>query len=103
MGGVAQQHHRAVAPAGQGIAIDDRPFVHARAGVDDAPDLLVKAGERGAELVEVAGRRPGFHGELRLRHAGDEIDLVAVRRDVIDDDVAIRPPPFAALFGPVTL
>src|SRR5437764_671356 len=82
--GSAEQDHRRVAPAGQGIAIDDRPFVHARAGVDDAPDLLVKARERSAELVEIAGRRPGFHSELRLRHAGYEIDLVAVHGHVID-------------------
>jgi hypothetical protein len=60
-------------------------------------DLAVEAGECLAQFPDVALRRPGLDAEIRLRLAGDEVDLAAVRLDVIDDDVAVLAPPFGAI------
>ena len=56
-----------------------------------------------AKVAHVAFRRPGFDAEFRLGLAGDEIDLAAVRLDVIDDDVAVLAPPFGAVVDPLAI
>ena len=97
MAGVAEKGYVAVSPVRQRIAIEDRPFVHVRAGRKDSLDFVRKTGEGGAQFLDVALGRPGLDAKLRLRLAGDEVDLAAVRLDVIDDDVPVLAPPFGTI------
>jgi hypothetical protein len=97
MAGIAKQRDVAIRPALQRIAIDDRPFVHVGACGQTPARPGGRNRERLAQFPDVALRRPGLDTEIRLRLAGDEIDLAAVRLDVIDDDVAVLAPPFGAI------
>ena len=42
MCGIAKQHDPAIAPAAQGLALKDRPFMAVRARVQHAADILMK-------------------------------------------------------------
>jgi hypothetical protein len=79
MTGVAEQRHLAVGPAVERFPVDDRPLVHVRADCQHLLHLPVEAGKRLAQLPDVALGRPGLDAEFRLRLAGDQIDLAAVR------------------------
>jgi len=50
-----------------------------------------------AKLVDVSRGRPRLDRKFRLGLAGDEVDLAAIRLDIVDHDVAIRSPPFGAI------
>ena len=97
MAGVAEQRHVAIRPSPQRIAVHDCPFMDVGACGQHLFDLTVEAGERLAQFPDVALRRPRLDAEIRLRLAGDEVDLAAVGLDVIDDDVAVLAPPFGAI------
>jgi len=100
MTGIAEQRNVALRPALKRAAIDDRPFVHVRTRSQHALDLARKTCEGRAQFPDIALGRPGFDAKLRLGLAGDEIDLAAVRLDVIDHDVAVLAPPFGAIIDP---
>ncbi len=97
MAAIAHQDDIAVRPFRQRVAFEDRPFMHRRAGVQHGAHIGMKIGKRSAKVGHIAGFRPGFDPETRLRLAGREIDLVPRRGDVIDHDMAVRPPPLGAV------
>src|SRR5271163_1657667 len=63
----------------------------------------METGERGAQHVHVARSGPGFQSEAGFGLTSHKIDFAAVRLDVVDDDVAIRSPPFGAIVDPVSV
>ena len=51
----------------------------------------------GAQHVHVARGGPRFESKTRFGLTGHKIDFAAIRLDVVDDNVAIRSPPFGAI------
>src|SRR4051812_34240713 len=98
MAGVAEENYAAFAPLRERLALEDRPLVAIRAGVERGAHVGVEARERSAQLVHVAFRRPGLRRDpvLALGLAGDEVDLVARLGGVVHDDMAVDAPPLRA-------
>ena len=66
-------------------------------------NLRMETSEGSAQHVHVARGGPGFEREAGFGLTRHEIDLAAARLDVIDDDVAIRSPPFGAIIDAVSV
>src|SRR3954471_7067861 len=95
MAGVAEQRDAAFAPSRQRLALEDRPLVAIRTRVEHRAYFGVEAGEGCAQFGDIAFGGPRFRRDpvLALRLAGDEVDLVARLRRVVDDDMAVLAPP----------
>ncbi len=96
MAGIAQHGDAAAAPARDRLAVEDRPLGHLGRGLDHLAQLGMIAVERCNELVARAWHERSGLLPARLRRTGDEIDLLARLRHVIDENVVSRSPPFRA-------
>src|SRR5262249_51159163 len=81
----------------EGVAFDERPLVNALTSGEYGAHLRVKVFIGSAQGLDVAVRRPRFDLELRLRCAGNKIDLLSIWLYEVDDDVPIRAPPLGVV------
>ena len=77
--------------------IDQRSLVSGRTRSEHVPNLRMETGERSAQNVHIARGGPRFKSETRFGLTGHKIDFASVGLDIVDDDVAIRSPPFGAI------
>ena len=101
--GIADQHQPPVAPDRQRLPVEQRPLGRAAGDVDQGVNLGVEVGEGGAQLVVIGIDVGEAVIPLRLRHAGDEVDLVVVPVEIVDHHmgvpVGIVGPPLADIGG----
>ena len=94
--GIAQHHDAVAIPGVDRLDVVDRPLRHLGRGLDHLAQLGVVAVEGSQELVAVARHERRGLVPFRLRRAGDEVNLLARLRHVVDEDVVARSPPFGA-------
>src|SRR5580700_11379441 len=66
-------------------------------------NLRMETGEGGAQHIYVTHCRPRFGGGAWFGLTRHKVDIAAVWFDIVDDDVAVRPPPFSAIVDPIAV
>src|SRR3984893_17202938 len=96
MAGVPQQYQTTLAPRIERLDVQDWPLRELRSRFDHRADFRVKARKRVYDLFSGAELPRRLRMPIALR-AGHKINLVARLLDVIDQNVAVRSPPFGAV------
>src|SRR5262249_31693163 len=96
MASITQQHQAALAPFVDRLDIQDWPLGNLRGHFDYLADLRVKACEGGCYLFVSTNLPGGLRMPLTLR-TGHQVDFFARLLDVIDQNVAVRSPPFGTI------
>src|ERR1035441_1980548 len=59
--------------------------------------LRVESAEGLSQLAQIAFDRPRFDIPARFANAGNKVDFATIAHRVVDDDVAVWPPPLRAI------
>src|SRR5215467_5139094 len=96
MASITQKDQTTLAPCADGLDVQDRPLRDLRCRFDYLADFRVKALECAGKLFPAAKLPRGLRMPVAFR-ARNEINLLARLFDVVNQDVAARPPPFGAI------